>query len=287
MGYSPWGRKESGTTERLHFHFQKEVYTHLGFPGGSADKESTCNAGDPNSIPGLERSSGEGDRLPTPVFLGFPGGSDGKESACNAGDLGLIPELGRFSGREHGNPLQHSCCRKGDSFQGTEVGSCLILRIKFSKETHVLIKQKILLGGGCAWVESRRMREPRRTAVTWLAASRFTVMVLISGLSLANHSDSESFLVAHALLSQDGCQQEGFLEVVRHMVSPFDLSQILPVGGGLLVLCSLPGPPVVKQLMQMFTMVPGQCGRFQSVCFLYHSLLENPHGQKSLAGHSP
>ena len=39
------------------------------------------------------------------------------------------------------------------------------------------------------------------------------------------------------------------------------------VGGGLSVLCSLPGPPVVKQLMQMVTMVTGQGGRFQSVCF--------------------
>ena len=47
----------------------------------------------------------------------------------------------------------------------------------------------------------------------------------------------------------------------------FDLSQTLLVGGGLLVPCSLPGPPVVKQLMQMVTMVPGQGGRFQSVCF--------------------
>ena len=27
-------------------------------------------------------------RLPTPVFLGFPGGSAGKESLCNVGDLG-------------------------------------------------------------------------------------------------------------------------------------------------------------------------------------------------------
>ena len=27
---------------------------------------------------------------PTPVFLGFPGGSAGKESACNVGDLGSI-----------------------------------------------------------------------------------------------------------------------------------------------------------------------------------------------------
>ena len=28
--------------------------------------------------------------LPTPLFLGFPHGSAGKESACNAGDLGLM-----------------------------------------------------------------------------------------------------------------------------------------------------------------------------------------------------
>ena len=27
------------------------------------------------------------DRLPPPVFLGFPGGSAGKESACSTGDL--------------------------------------------------------------------------------------------------------------------------------------------------------------------------------------------------------
>jgi len=38
------------------------------------------------------------DRLPTPVFLGFPCGSAGKESACNVGDLGSIPGLGRSPG---------------------------------------------------------------------------------------------------------------------------------------------------------------------------------------------
>ena len=32
-------------------------------------------------------------RLPTPVFLGFPGGSAGKESTCNVGDLGSSPGL--------------------------------------------------------------------------------------------------------------------------------------------------------------------------------------------------
>ena len=92
------------------------------------------------------------------------------------------------------------------------------------------------------------------------------VMGLVSGLSLVNHSDSESFLVVHTLFSQDGCQR-GFWEVVRLVVSPFDLSPTLPVGGGLLVPCSLAGPPVVKQLTQMVPMVPGQGGRFQSVLF--------------------
>ena len=43
------------------------------------------------------------------VKLGFPGGSDGKESACNAGDLGSIPGLGRSSGEGNGYPLQYSC----------------------------------------------------------------------------------------------------------------------------------------------------------------------------------
>ena len=51
----------------------------------------------------------KGDRLSIPVFLGFPGDSDGKESTCNAGDLGSIPGLGRSSGGGHGNALQDSC----------------------------------------------------------------------------------------------------------------------------------------------------------------------------------
>ena len=37
------------------------------------------------------------------------GGSDGKESTCNAGDLDSIPVLGRSSGGGHGNLLQYSC----------------------------------------------------------------------------------------------------------------------------------------------------------------------------------
>ena len=52
-----------------------------------------------------------------------------------------------------------------------------------------------------------------------------------------------------------------------HAVSSFDLSQTLLVGGGLIVLCSLSGPPVVKQLMQIVIVVPGQGGQLQSVYF--------------------
>ena len=42
----------------------------------------------------------------------FFGGSDDKESACNAGDPGLIPGSRRFPGEENGNPLQYSCLEK-------------------------------------------------------------------------------------------------------------------------------------------------------------------------------
>ena len=50
----------------------------------------------------------ENDTLLTPVFLGFPGGSAGKESTCNGGDLGSIPGLGRSPGEGNGYPLQCS-----------------------------------------------------------------------------------------------------------------------------------------------------------------------------------
>ena len=56
------------------------------------------------------------DRLPTPVFLGFPGGSAGKESACNVGDLGSIPGLGRSPGEGKGYLLQYSSLENSMDF---------------------------------------------------------------------------------------------------------------------------------------------------------------------------
>ena len=39
----------------------------------------------------------------------FPGGSDGRESTCNAGDLDSIPGLGRYPGEGNGYTLLYSC----------------------------------------------------------------------------------------------------------------------------------------------------------------------------------
>ena len=69
------------------------LLSRLGFPDSSVDKESACNAGDPNLIPGSGR---------------FPCGTTGKESACNVGDLSLIPSLERSPGEGKGYPLQYS-----------------------------------------------------------------------------------------------------------------------------------------------------------------------------------
>ena len=58
-----------GETMETQFNCEREEYgqcceKHWGFPYGSARKESTCNAGDPGSIPGLVRSPGEGKGYP-------------------------------------------------------------------------------------------------------------------------------------------------------------------------------------------------------------------------------
>ena len=62
---------------------------------GSVGKDSAWNAGEPSSIPGSQRSPGEGIGYPLQYSSASPCGSACKESACNAGDLGSIPRLGR------------------------------------------------------------------------------------------------------------------------------------------------------------------------------------------------
>ena len=114
------------------------------------------------------------------------------------------------------------CCRKGNPLPGPETGLLSNTWEWIVRGDTCADKARDFIGKRHR-VESSRVREPRSTAL-WLAVSGFMVMGLVSRLSLANHSDSESFMVVHALFSQDGCQR-GFWEVVGHVVSPFDLSQ--------------------------------------------------------------
>ena len=78
-----------------------------GFPDSSVGKESTCNAGDHSSIPGLGRSAGEG--------IGYP-----LQYSCaslwlswwrihlHCGRPGFNPWVGKIPGEEKGYPLQYS-----------------------------------------------------------------------------------------------------------------------------------------------------------------------------------
>ena len=50
----------------------------------------------------------DGGTITTAEFRGLPCGSANKESTCRAGDLGSIPGLGRSPGEEKGYPLQYS-----------------------------------------------------------------------------------------------------------------------------------------------------------------------------------
>ena len=74
---------------------------------------------------------------------GFPGGSDAKASAYNAGDLGSIPGLGRSSGEGNGNPIQYSCLENpmdGGALQATVYGVAKS-RTRLSDFTHMLLRK--------------------------------------------------------------------------------------------------------------------------------------------------
>ena len=72
------------------------------------------------------------------------------------------------------------------------------------EETHV-DKARDFIGKGHPGGEQEGKGTQENCSAAWLAVLGFMVMGLVSGWSLDNHSNSESFLVVHASLSQDGC----------------------------------------------------------------------------------
>ena len=79
------------------------LHAYLGFPDGSAGKESACNVGDLGLIPGLGRFPWRRERLPTPVF--WPGESHGLYSPWGHKELDTTEPLSlHFSLQYTGQP---------------------------------------------------------------------------------------------------------------------------------------------------------------------------------------
>ena len=77
-----------------------------GFPDSSVGKESACNAGDPGSIPGSGRSSGEGIGYPLQYsWTSLVSQLVKNLPAMRVKDLGSIPALGRSPREEKDYPL--------------------------------------------------------------------------------------------------------------------------------------------------------------------------------------
>ena len=69
-------------------------------------------------------------------LLGFPGGSASKESACNAGDAGLIPESGRSPEERNGNPLQYFLPGEFDGLGAWQTTVPGLQRVRHNWETN-------------------------------------------------------------------------------------------------------------------------------------------------------
>ena len=52
--------------------------------------------------------------------MGIPGGLDGQESTCNMGDPSSIPGLERSPGEVNGNPLQYSCLENSTDWEAPQ-----------------------------------------------------------------------------------------------------------------------------------------------------------------------
>ena len=79
------------------------IHIYICFPGSSAGKESTCNAGNPGLLPGWWRSSGEGIGHPLQYSRASLVAQCRIRLQCGR------PGFERSPGGGHGNQLQYSC----------------------------------------------------------------------------------------------------------------------------------------------------------------------------------
>ena len=164
-------------------------------------------------------------------------------------------------------------------------GPCLTLRNELSRETQMLTQGKTWLGRG-AQVESGRLRKPGgllcHVAYSLRCYGNGVRFQVISGQSsrlCPYFAQFRPLLVACYLSAKMDSSVRVSGRLAGHILGwcllpPFGLSQILPVGCCWFVclfvclfaaLCSLLGPPVVRQLRQVIINFPGQGGQFWSM----------------------
>ena len=85
---------------------------------------------------------------------------------------------------------------RGTPFQGPKLGSCLTLGKELTKETRA-DKARDFIGKGHPGGEQVGEGTQEHCSAAQLTVLGFMAMGLVSGWPLANHSNSESFLVAH------------------------------------------------------------------------------------------
>ena len=95
--------------------------------------------------------------------------------------------------------------QEGGPLPGPETGLLSNTRKWIVRGDTCADKARDFIGKGHPGGEQEGKGTQENCSAECLAVLGFMVMGLVSGWSLANHSNSESFLVAHALLSQDGC----------------------------------------------------------------------------------
>ena len=94
------------------------------------------------------------------------------------------------------------------------MGSCLTLGNELSKERSA-VQGGDFIGKDCRGRGQEGEGNGENCSAMWLTVSGFMVIGLVSGLSLASHSELGSFLGAHTSLSRDGFQQGESWEVGR------------------------------------------------------------------------
>ena len=134
--------------------------------------------------------------------------------------LGRRPHLPLGTGHQplwRGDSRLCGCCKEGGPLPGPENGLLSNTGKWVVRGDTCADKARDFIGKGRPGGEQEGEGTQENCSAMWLAVLGFLVMGLLSGLSFVNHSDSESFLVVHALFRQDGCQREGFREVIRHV----------------------------------------------------------------------